>query len=142
MPYISISDLVTAYSEQALIDLTDHDDPPTGAVVDAVALGAIERACAEVDSYLGQRYTVPLAGDVPVAVADAALTIAWYRLHPDAADDKALRLRYEDAVRWLRDVAAGRAALPGVSSNAAAPAVGLAQVAAGPARVFGRRGGR
>ncbi len=142
MPYVSISDLVTAYSERAVIDLTDHDDPPTGAVVEAVALGAIDRACAEVDSYLGQRYTVPLAGDVPVAVADAALTIAWYRLHPDAADDKALRIRYEDAVRWLRDVAAGRAALPGAASSASSPAVSFAQVAPGPARVFGRRGGR
>lgn len=141
MSYVSIPDLVTAYSEQALIDLTDRDDPPSGAIVEAVVLAAIQRACAEVDSYLGQRYGVPLA-DVPVAVADATLTITWYRLHPDGADAPALRIRYEDAIRWLRDVAAGRAALPGVVNNAASPAVSLAQVVAGPARVFGRRGAR
>ena len=140
MPYITVADVVSAYSEQALIDLTDRDDPPTGAVVQAVVASAIERACAEVDSYLGQRYAVPLADPVPVMVVDVVVVIAWYRLHVDAADDKAVRVPYEDALRWLRDVAAGRALLPGAAIAGSAPSVGLAQVAAGAAPVFRRRG--
>lgn len=143
MPYLTLSDLLAAHSEQALIDLTDRTDPPTGTIVAAVVDAAIAGACAEVDSYLGQRYSVPLSDPVPAAVTDAALTITWYRLHTDRAADKDLRVRYEDAVRWLRDVSAGRAALPGVATSSTAPAVGLVMLAEAPPRLFGRgsRGG-
>lgn len=142
MPYISLSDLLSAHSEQALIDLTDRADPPTGQIDSGVVAAAIAGAAAEVDSYIGQRYTVPLTDPAPAAVADAALTIAWYRLHTDRAADKDLRIRYEDAVRWLRDVSAGRASLPGIATSNSAPAVGLVYMAPAPPRVFGRRGRR
>ena len=99
MPYLSLPDLLAAHSEQALIDLTDRTDPPAGQIDTAVVDAAIAGAAAEVDSYLGQRYTVPLANPAPAAVADAALTITWYRLHTDRAADKDLRIRYEDAVQ-------------------------------------------
>lgn len=141
MPYLSLSDLISAHSEQALIDLTDRTDPPAGLIDTGVVAAAIAGAAAEVDSYLGQRYAVPLADPAPASVADAALTIAWYRLHTDRAADKDLRIRYEDAVRWLRDVSAGRASLPGVAISSTAPEVGLAYVAPAPPRVFGRRRG-
>ena len=143
MPYLSPPDLLAAHSEQALIDLTDRTDPPTGQIGTAVVDAAIAGAVAEVDSYLGQRYSVPLPDPIPAAVTDAALTITWYRLHTDRAADKDLRVRYEDAVRWLRDVSAGRAALPGVATSASAPAAGLVALAEAPPRLFGRgsRGG-
>lgn len=142
MPYLTLPDLLAAHSDQALIDLTDRADPPTGQIDTAVVDAAIAGAAAEVDSYLGQRYTVPLADPAPAAVADAALTIAWYRLHTDRAADKDLRIRYEDAVRWLRDVSAGRASLPGVATSGTAPAAGLVYVAPATPRLFGRGGPR
>ena len=76
------------------------------------------------------------------AAVDAALTIAWYRLHTDRAADKDLRIRYEDAVRWLRDVSAGRASLPGVATSGTAPTVGMVYVAPATPRLFGRGGPR
>ncbi len=143
MPYITLSDLLAAHSEQALIDLTDRAEPPTGGIVMAVLDKAIAGAGAEVDSYISQRYATPLPDPVPAAVTDAALTITWYRLHTDRAADKDLRIRYEDAIRWLRDVSAGRAALPGVATSATAPAAGLAMLAESSPRLFARgsRGG-
>lgn len=142
MPYATLPDLLAAHSKQALIDLTDRADPPTGQIDTAAVDAAIAGAAAEVDSYLGQRYAVPLAEPVPAAVADATLTIAWYRLHTDRASDPDLRIRYEDAVRWLRDVSAGRARLPDVAPSSAAPAAGLVHVAPAVPRLFGRGGPR
>lgn len=84
---------------------------PAGAVARALA-----DADAEVDAYVGGAYSVPLS-PVPAVIVRVAAGIARYRLLGDAASDQA-RKDYEDAVRYLRDVQAGRAAI------AAAPLAG------------------
>ena len=73
-------------------------------------------------SPLARRYAVPLA-TVPEAVRVWTLDIALYRLYRDQATDT-VRQRYEDALRELRDVAAGRADLAGLvpASGGGAPA--------------------
>ena len=94
-------------------------------LIDAIGLDAIDQreetlgpgaadkvltaAGAEIDSYLCTRYAVP----VPVSenMARIAVQIAQYRLLGDAADDRS-RADYDDAIRWLKDVQAGRAAIP------------------------------
>jgi phage gp36-like protein len=73
---------------------------------------ALEAASRLADSYLRARYTLPLtAWDEALTWAVAA--IAAYDLmavrgyDPARGADEVLRLRYEDAIRWLERVAAG-----------------------------------
>jgi phage gp36-like protein len=116
--YATPADLIARYGEPELIDLTDRGPVATGAVVPAVAEAAIHDACGEVDAYLGVRYSVPVTAPLPVQLVAVTCDIARYRLHDDRPTED-VRKRYEDAVRWLRDVSRGGAVLP-----SAAPAVG------------------
>lgn len=113
MPYVTQSQLVERYGARELAQVTDKAVPPTGAIVDAVVTRAIADAEAEVDARLSLRYAVPLV-DVPALVADLASRIARYKLHEDRPTEK-IRRDYEDAVKLLTDVAAGKAAIPGLS---------------------------
>lgn len=138
MAYCTTADLIAEFGEQSLIDLTDRADPPAG-VVDAVTLGrAIAAADAEIDGYLATRYLVPIA-PVPVRLVGVACDIVRYRLHADrVTDDSPVLRRYRDAVAWLKDLAAGRAVLPGAAGPATAPpAGGLAEVVQSGRKVFG-----
>ncbi|MCR9089869.1 MAG: DUF1320 domain-containing protein [Proteobacteria bacterium] len=63
----------------------------------------------EIHSYLATRYAVPV-DPAPSRLVAVALDIARYRLYDDAAPDT-VQKRYEAAIKWLRDLAAGKAAL-------------------------------
>lgn len=82
--------------------------------------GAVERALADadavIDGYLAGRYAVPLT-PVPDNLPRVACQLARYGLLGAAADERA-RHDYEDAVAWLKDVAAGRVILPTVTPAA------------------------
>ena len=75
--------------------------------------GAVDRALGdadgEINSYVAGRYSVPLS-PVPSNIPRLASAIARYNLLGDAATDKA-RADYDDAIRFLKDVQAGRALL-------------------------------
>lgn len=116
MAYSTLQTIVDQFGIDEVIRSSDRD-------ADGVAdVGVVERAIAdadgEIDSYLGTKYQVPL-DPVPGIVVTASATIAMYRLSFDAGtltDEK--RRRYEDLIRWLRDVAAGKAVLdPGVGGK-------------------------
>lgn len=77
---------------------------PAGAVARALA-----DADAEIDAYLGGAYAVPLS-PAPAVIVRVAAGLARYRLLGDATTEQA-RKDYEDAVRYLRDVQAGRASI-------------------------------
>lgn len=74
------------------------------------------KASGVVDSYLRGRTTLPLVAPYPDEIIDATCRIAAYTLlvrrgfNPDAYDAN-FRALYEDAIRWLKDVSAGRANL-------------------------------
>jgi phage gp36-like protein len=74
---------------------------------------ALEAASSLADSYLAARYTLPIIS-WGSALTRAVAVIAAYDLmsrrgyDPNRPGDENLRLRYEDALRWLQDVAAGR----------------------------------
>lgn len=128
MSYATVQHLIDAMG-QAAVDQREETLGP------GAAAKALTAATAEIDSYLCTRYAVP----VPASdnMARIAGQIAQYRLLGDAADDRS-RQDYEDAIRWLKDVQAGRAAIP----NAPAQASGvnqaeLAQLINGRPSVFG-----
>lgn len=72
---------------------------------------ALEAASCVADSYLQARYQLPLAAwddDLRRAVAIiAAYDLLSGRGFAPEGSDEHVRLRYEDALRWLRDVSTG-----------------------------------
>ncbi len=70
---------------------------------------SLAMATATADSYVSTRYATPVesVGDV---LRRAVLDIARHALWDNRAPDE-VRTRYEDALRWLRDVSAGKATL-------------------------------
>lgn len=105
MSYCTQQQLVDRYGEAMLIDLTDRDDPPAGAIVSAVIDGAIADADAAIDGYLKGRYALPLTATPPL-LRDLAMPIAVYKLHRNIASEK-VRQDYDDAMRALREIASG-----------------------------------
>lgn len=76
----------------------------------------LEAASRTIDEYVGLQYAVPLTNH-PRSIREAACKIAAWeyvsgqRGRQPGGPDEVIRLRYEDVMRWLRDVAAGRAVL-------------------------------
>lgn len=137
MAYATLADLIEAVGEPLLIKLTDIDTTRTGAVVVGRIEEKLDRASAEIDSYLAPRYSTPLI-DVPVTIRGCCCDIAIFYLHRVAGE--AVTAAYERAVRFLRDVASGKAGLPlpaGGAPDASAQADLVVVVAPAPARVGG-----
>jgi len=84
-----------------------------------VIAAALEDADARVNSYIAVVYTVPLS-PVPATLTRIAGDIARYFLYDDRATDQVTE-RFNAAIAFLKDVAAGRASL-GVDTAGAAPA--------------------
>jgi phage gp36-like protein len=123
MAYATVADLVALYGEQEVIALTDREeraDPDNAGTVDAtVALEALERASSEADTYIAARYALPLA-TTPQALASIVCDIARFRLTGgETTETTPIADRYKAAITWLKDVAAGRAVLPGLATVAA-----------------------
>jgi len=139
--YATVADLTALYGEQEVIVLTDREErenaEETAGTVDAtVALEALQRASSEADSYLAARYPLPLAS-TPQALASVVCDIARFRLTGgETTETTPIADRYKAAIAWLKDIASGRAVLPGVATVAAG-GVGGVEFNAGR-RVFAR----
>ncbi len=136
MSYATVTDLVARFGEAELIGITDRADPPAEAVDADVADAAIADAVGEIDAYLGVRYALPVS-PVPAHLVAVTCDIARYRLHGSRVTDE-VRQRYEDGLRWLKDVAQGRALLVGApAATNGATSAALAEVVQAGRKVFG-----
>lgn len=105
-------------------DLTTHglSSAALGSISTTAQDAALDAASRVADSYLRTRYATPVTGygvDLTRAVCSIA---AWDLLSvrgfdPQRGGDEAVRLRAEDALRWLRDVSSGKAHLAGVTES-------------------------
>jgi phage gp36-like protein len=128
MSYCTYEDLEARLGADDLAALADHDGDGN-ADTDVVAR-AIRNAEALIDSYVGVRFAVPVeldGGECPPVLATRAVNLSVYflRLGCDSVTPDA-RAQYEDVVRWLAEVAAGRVALgvePNPAEGAGAPRV-------------------
>ena len=95
MAYCTQNDLLTMIPVKELAELTaDSGDTPDSQVV----AEAIQRADAEIDSYLGMRYMLPL-NPVPDQVMGLAMDMALYHLYSRRSVVPAVRQqKYEAAV--------------------------------------------
>lgn len=135
MTYALQADLVTAFGEDELIQLTDRATPPAGAIDATVLARALDAADGEIDSYLASRYSIPLA-TTPNILRDCAADIARYRLH-DRGAPEIVEANYKARIAWLRDVAKGTASLGGATETLTPASAGLPEMTSG-GRVFGR----
>ncbi len=129
MAYSTQADLENLIPTAELVQLTAE----SGAEPDAaVVASAISQADAEIDSYLGMRYRVPLE-PAPTLVTALSADLAIYHLYSRrSVVPQVRRLKYEAAVAFLKQVAAGQASVEGLASE---PQV---EEISGPVRVFGR----
>ena len=137
MSYCTKADLEEQISAVELIELAD--DEGTGAADDSVVARAIADADAEIDSYCGGRYSVPFS-PVPVMIRKLSVDLAIYNLYSRRsvlAISEERQKRYDNALRFLRDVSRGL-----ISLGADAPATensGDRAEIAGATRQFSRR---
>lgn len=132
MTYASLTDLIARAGDKEILQIADRDrdllpDP------DVIA-AALTHADNLVNGYVGARYTVPL-GTVPDLVRTWSVSIARYYLHRNGAPEN-VGQDYKDAIAALKDVAAGRIALPLPSGGAPAAVAGGQVMADAPAEVF------
>lgn len=105
--YATVEDMAR-FAVPAVV-LRDIED----AEINAVLVSATSTA----DSYLENRYNPPIT-TVPDSLKEAVANLAAWTLikqkgiRPGSEDEETIRESYEDAMKWLRDIAAGRATLP------------------------------
>ncbi len=137
MSYALLQDAIDIYGETfvlASITATTLDDDDV-ATPDTIALdNAFAKASSEMDSYLGVQYDTPIS-PVPDILERYCVDMGIYLASVDAGtgtDEK--RLRYDDALKWLRAVAKGDAVLVGAD----APEEEHLPEISGPTRAFSR----
>lgn len=118
MAYATLQDLITRFSERRLIQLTDRFVPPAEVIDETVTGAALKDADDLIDGYVRARYSLPLT-DVPPMLNRLACDIAYFLLFQEPTEEA--RNRYNDALKTLRDIEAGKIKLP-VQGGAEAPA--------------------
>jgi phage gp36-like protein len=110
MAYATLSDLVSRFGEEQLVQLTDRNG--SGVIDQSIVDQAINDASALIDGYLSGRYPVPLS-PVPAILVGYACDLARYNLFPDANldDVNTVRIRQRDAIRFLEQVGQGKLSL-------------------------------
>jgi phage gp36-like protein len=125
MAYAIAADFIKAFGERETLMLTNLDNP-NSVTIDPVPLDkALDDATAEIDTYIGSRYITPLPS-TPSVVNRYCLDIARYMLDRVRSRED-VRLRYEDALKWLGMLASGKvsigADLLGASISQTAPSL-------------------
>ena len=128
MAYATLNDLVARFGQEELIQLTDRQG--LGVIDGNAVQAALVDADALIESYLAQRYALPVS-PVPQLLKRIAADTARFLLHGNAATE-AVRAAYKDALKVLSDLSDGPAVLPG----AAAAPKGVNPGAAGGQVVF------
>ncbi|MEE9296420.1 MAG: DUF1320 domain-containing protein [Phycisphaerae bacterium] len=141
MSYISNSDIELRLGTARYTQLTD--DTGSGTPDTDVADEARQGAEGEVDSYLAQRYRVPIDlvvhEEAASVLKSVSLDLVEYRLHARrrAVPVEVINKR-DAALSWLQRVAGGEASLPAVTPIEPNPALGLRAATTGEERTFSR----
>jgi phage gp36-like protein len=115
--YCTQDDLTQRYGEDEVL-LWQTDRNGDGSPDDGVIEQAIADAVGLIDAYIGKRVALPLPS-VPDSLRQAACSIVRYRINAENATDR-IRADYDDAMRFLRDLADGRASLGLIEEEEAA----------------------
>jgi len=134
MAYATRSDIEALYGPSHLQTLVAADLDLDTAVAAACSL-----ASADIDTYLSLRYTLPLQ-IVPETITGWCVDIACWRLAASIAQmSEEVRKRSERVFTILKDVAAGRANVPGLDSALMAGSTGEVSVGSDGGAAFSSR---
>jgi len=132
MTYATPDHMVARFSQDELMQLTDREG--LGEINASVLAQALADADALINGYLRAAYTLPLAA-VPVDLVRVACDLARFFLYDDRVTET-VQKRRDEAIGWLKDVAAKRVSLGADSGgNPAAAPSGAVSFVAGQ-RVF------
>jgi phage gp36-like protein len=124
MAYATQANIVTLYGQELLDAVASRDG--SGRADPETVTAALDAATAEIDTYLGVRYTVPL-DPVPPYIRQVCVDIAVYRMALDIGPrTEEMRVRYADAIAYLKNVAEGKFELPDTGSGGEDPGGGSA----------------
>lgn len=112
MPYSVEADIIKALPEETIIELTDDEE--TREIHSPFVDEAISKADGEIDAYLVNRYTTPLAVPIPAIIRGLSVDISIYYLYKRRVEEipETRLVSYRDAVRTLRDIRDGKMPLP------------------------------
>lgn len=107
MPYATRQDIEQSYGAQRLETLVAADLDMDVAIGRAVAA-----ASAEIDLYIGRRYSLPLSEPYPPLVAAWCVDLACWKLAGSAAQNSdEVQRRADRVLAMLKDVAAGKVSI-------------------------------
>ncbi len=121
--YATVDDMVSRFGEVELLRLSSADGP-LPAEGEPMPTDRIEQAIADagrlIDSYLRQRYAVPVAPP-PAELVRAACVLARYdlALGGDREPSEQMRLARKEVLTWLGQLGLGEASLEGAISLSA-----------------------
>jgi phage gp36-like protein len=133
MAYATEQEFIESFGLDLTIELTNLENPEADTVDSTVMTRGLTRASALIDGYLDGRYSLPLAS-TPELLKSLCLDIARYQLGHYGKEDDA-RMRYDDALKRLQQIANGTLNLGLPAADTPAIASGSPQWSA-PARVF------
>ncbi|GAB6968396.1 DUF1320 family protein [Komagataeibacter kakiaceti JCM 25156] len=112
--YAQLADMREAFGDEELILVTTPEGQPRETIDTSRVNTELVTASAEIDSYLRQRYQMPINGTDPM-IARVCCDIARWRLwnRSDAEPSNAVRGGYKDAIAWLKSVNVGSVTLDG-----------------------------
>ena len=110
MAYCTKDDILEQLDEETLLQLTD--DYGVGQVDDNKVTRAIADADATIDAYCQGRYEIPLS-PVPPKIRNLSVDLAIYHIYSrrEEVTPEIRKDRYREAMRFLKDVAGGKAQL-------------------------------
>ncbi|MFN0156894.1 MAG: gp436 family protein [Bacteroidota bacterium] len=125
MAYCTQSDILTEISEKELAELTSEVD---GHIDAAVVTQMIDNADAEIDGYVGKKYSVPLASPIPKLIKTCSIRMTVYNLYARRAArlggiNEVIEQNYKNSVKMLENISKGLLSL-GVDPPPAAPSTG------------------
>ncbi|MBW2644605.1 MAG: DUF1320 domain-containing protein [Deltaproteobacteria bacterium] len=112
MAYSTEADMIKALPEETIKELTD--DEQEDEIHSPFVVEAIDKADGEIDAYLVNRYTTPLAVPIPAIIRGLSVDISIYYLYKRRVEEipETRLVSYRDAVRTLRDIRDGKMPLP------------------------------
>lgn len=135
MAYATQDDFIRTFSRDETLMLTD--EKYTGQIDGEILAFALNRASAIIDGYLVGRYATPWP-DTPGILVGYCCDIARYNLASDRNPlTEEIKLRYDDAIKFLTAVASGKINLGRDSNGAKIQSTSQVKVHSG-IRQFGR----
>lgn len=117
MAYITQDDLLQRITLKQLTELTD--DTRAGQPSATVVNGVLEEASGAIDGYVRNKYATPLqASDEVSSIARDIAVYLLFSRRPQQMPET-VRQRYEDRMKLLRDINAGKATLDQPVGNTA-----------------------